>query len=133
MDGLSFADFAFEDVDAERIENFFLNRAAKWTRAVDRIVTFTGKQRFGRIGKIERDLLLFESFGQAAKLNLNDLFQIVFARPFFIKEPLADLLDRIERQVVGVARHVSWLRASGQHLKRGVLLHGPTVIPGSRA
>jgi hypothetical protein len=36
-----------------------------------------------------------------------------------------DLLDRIERQVVGVARHVSWLRASGQHLKRGVLLHGP--------
>jgi hypothetical protein len=37
----------------------------------------------------------------------------------------ADLLERIERQVVGVARHVSWLRASGQHLKRGVLLHGP--------
>jgi hypothetical protein len=36
-----------------------------------------------------------------------------------------DLLDRIERQVVGVARHVSRLRASGQHLKRGVLLHGP--------
>ena len=36
-----------------------------------------------------------------------------------------DLLERIERQVVGVARHVSWLRASGQHLKRGVLLHGP--------
>jgi ATPase family associated with various cellular activities (AAA) len=36
-----------------------------------------------------------------------------------------DLLERIERQVVGVARHVSWLRSSGQHLKRGVLLHGP--------
>jgi cell division protease FtsH len=36
-----------------------------------------------------------------------------------------DLLERIERQVIGVARHVSWLRASGQHLKRGVLLHGP--------
>ena len=36
-----------------------------------------------------------------------------------------DLLERIERQVAGVARHVSWLRASGQHLKRGVLLHGP--------
>jgi ATP-dependent 26S proteasome regulatory subunit len=27
-----------------------------------------------------------------------------------------------------VARHVSWLRASGQHLKRGVLLHG---LPGT--
>jgi ATPase family associated with various cellular activities (AAA) len=36
-----------------------------------------------------------------------------------------DLLQRIERQVVGVGRQVSWLRASGQHLKRGVLLHGP--------
>jgi hypothetical protein len=30
-----------------------------------------------------------------------------------------DLLERIERHVVGVARHVSWLRASGQHLERG--------------
>jgi hypothetical protein len=36
-----------------------------------------------------------------------------------------NLLERIERQVVGVARQVSWLRASGQHLKRGVLLYGP--------
>jgi hypothetical protein len=36
-----------------------------------------------------------------------------------------ELLERIERQVAGVARHASWLRASGQHLKRGVLLHGP--------
>jgi hypothetical protein len=36
----------------------------------------------------------------------------------------ADLLAGIERQVLGVQRHVSQLRASGQHLKRGVLLHG---------
>jgi hypothetical protein len=35
-----------------------------------------------------------------------------------------DLLERIERQVVGVGRQASRLRASGQHLKRGVLLHG---------
>jgi SpoVK/Ycf46/Vps4 family AAA+-type ATPase len=35
-----------------------------------------------------------------------------------------DLLDRIERQVVRVGRHALRLRASGQHLKRGVLLHG---------
>jgi hypothetical protein len=35
-----------------------------------------------------------------------------------------DLLDGIERQVLGVQRHVGRLRASGQHLKRGVLLHG---------
>jgi len=36
----------------------------------------------------------------------------------------ADVLDDIERQVVGVARHASRLLAGGQHLKRGVLLHG---------
>ncbi|OLT50933.1 ATP-binding protein [Cellulosimicrobium sp. CUA-896] len=34
-------------------------------------------------------------------------------------------LDRIKRQVVGVARHRAELEASGQHLKRGVLLYGP--------
>jgi ATPase family associated with various cellular activities (AAA) len=34
------------------------------------------------------------------------------------------LLDEIERQVIGVARHSGRLLASGQHLKRGILLHG---------
>jgi hypothetical protein len=37
----------------------------------------------------------------------------------------APVLDGIERQVLGVARHASRLRASGQHLRRGVLLYGP--------
>jgi hypothetical protein len=36
----------------------------------------------------------------------------------------SDVLDGIERQVLGVARHASRLLASGQHLKRGVLLYG---------
>ena len=36
----------------------------------------------------------------------------------------ADVLDGIEDQVVGIARHADRLLASGQHLKRGVLLHG---------
>jgi hypothetical protein len=34
------------------------------------------------------------------------------------------VIDGIERQVLGVARHSGRLLASGQHLKRGVLLHG---------
>jgi len=34
------------------------------------------------------------------------------------------VLDAIERQVLGVATYAERLRASGQHLKRGVLLHG---------
>jgi hypothetical protein len=36
----------------------------------------------------------------------------------------AAILDGIEQQVLGVARHSARLRASGQHVKRGVLLHG---------
>jgi ATPase family associated with various cellular activities (AAA) len=34
------------------------------------------------------------------------------------------VIDGVERQVLGVARHAGELLASGQHLKRGVLLHG---------
>jgi hypothetical protein len=35
------------------------------------------------------------------------------------------VLELVERQVLGIARHRASLQASGQHLKRGVLLHGP--------
>jgi hypothetical protein len=35
------------------------------------------------------------------------------------------VIDGIERQVLGVAKHASRLLASGQHLRRGVLLYGP--------
>ncbi|MFN8126379.1 MAG: ATP-binding protein [Candidatus Nanopelagicales bacterium] len=36
-----------------------------------------------------------------------------------------DLLERIERQVAGIAEHREFLRSHDQHLKRGVLLFGP--------
>ena len=48
-------------------------------------------------------------------------------RPHVAREQVIlppDVLDSIERQVLGVARHAPRLLASGQHLKRGVLLHG---------
>ncbi|MBP2336099.1 AAA family ATPase [Saccharothrix coeruleofusca] len=35
------------------------------------------------------------------------------------------VLESIEHHVVGVAEHAERLRAAGQHLKRGLLLHGP--------
>jgi ATP-dependent 26S proteasome regulatory subunit len=35
------------------------------------------------------------------------------------------VLDRVRRHVEGVARHRERLLAAGQHLKRGLLLHGP--------
>ena len=37
----------------------------------------------------------------------------------------AGVLDRVRRHVEGVARHRERLLAAGQHLKRGLLLHGP--------
>jgi hypothetical protein len=36
--------------------------------------------------------------------------------------------DDVRRQVIGVARHRDRLRASGQHLKRGLLLYGPPGV-----
>ena len=66
VNGLAFADFAFEDVETEGIENLLLNRALQRARAINRIVPFTREQFLGRIGEIERDLLLFEPFRQAA-------------------------------------------------------------------
>ncbi|TQS42102.1 AAA family ATPase [Cryptosporangium phraense] len=35
------------------------------------------------------------------------------------------VLERVRRHVAGVAEHRDRLRAAGQHLKRGLLLHGP--------
>ncbi len=93
MNGLAFADFAFEDVDAEWIENFFLNRAPERTRAVNRIVPFAREQFLSRIGKIKRDLLLVEPFRQSAKLDFDDLFKVVFGEP--IKND--DLIDAVEK------------------------------------
>jgi len=40
----------------------------------------------------------------------------------------AGILDRVERQAVAMARHGRRLRASGRHLRRGVLLHGPPGV-----
>ena len=49
------------------------------------------------------------------------------ARPTLAREHLVlpdGLLDGVERQIIGVARHRELLLAHGQHLKRGVLLYG---------
>ncbi len=40
----------------------------------------------------------------------------------------SETLETIRRQVVGVARHREALLAAGQHLKRGLLLHGPPGV-----
>ena len=38
------------------------------------------------------------------------------------------VLERVERQALGMARHAERLRASGRHLRRGLLLHGPPGV-----
>jgi len=49
-------------------------------------------------------------------------------RPELVREQLVlpeEALELVERQVLGIARHRERLRASGQHVKRGLLLYGP--------
>ena len=72
MNGLAFADFAFENIDAERIENLSLNGTPQGSRAVNGIVAFAREQCIGGIGQLERDLLLLETFRQSAKLNFDN-------------------------------------------------------------
>src|SRR6185503_20692823 len=38
------------------------------------------------------------------------------------------LLERIERQTIGFARHAATLRQAGRSLKRGLLLYGPPGV-----
>src|SRR6185437_8005540 len=64
-----------------------------------------------------------EVFGPAGGCLLGFLDRPRLDRAEVILPP--DLLDGIERQVLGIARYAASLLASGQHLKRGVLLHGP--------
>jgi len=58
--------------------------------------------------------------GRGALLSFLDRPQV--GRDQVVLPP--EILDGIERQVLGVARHASRLLASGQHLRRGVLLYG---------
>lgn len=49
-------------------------------------------------------------------------------RPTITRDQLilpVGVLDVIERQVLGIGEYRDWLRAGGQHVKRGVLLYGP--------
>ena len=68
------------------------------------------------------------SFGQP-RMGFVGAGPVMFhRRPAVAREELvlADgVLEAIEKQVVGIATYRDRLRASGQHVKRGLLLHGP--------
>jgi ATPase family associated with various cellular activities (AAA) len=63
-----------------------------------------------------------EVFGAGRQVPMNFLERPSVGRDQIVLP--ADVLDNIERQVLGVGRLAGRLLASGQHLKRGVLLHG---------
>jgi hypothetical protein len=63
-----------------------------------------------------------EAFGHGKGGQLRFLDRPQVDRDCVILPPA--VIDGIERQVLGVAKHADRLLASGQHLKRGVLLHG---------
>ncbi|HEV2253854.1 MAG TPA: ATP-binding protein [Streptosporangiaceae bacterium] len=63
-----------------------------------------------------------EVFGMGRQVPMNFLERPSVGRDQIVLP--AEVLDNIERQVLGVGRHSGRLLASGQHLKRGVLLHG---------
>jgi hypothetical protein len=63
-----------------------------------------------------------QMFGHGRGVLLNFLDRPQVARRHVVLPD--DLLDGVERQVLGVQQHAERLRSSGQHLKRGVLLHG---------
>jgi ATPase family associated with various cellular activities (AAA) len=63
-----------------------------------------------------------EVFGMGRQAPMNFLERPAIGRDQIVLP--SEVLENIERQVLGVGRHSSRLLASGQHLKRGVLLHG---------
>lgn len=68
------------------------------------------------------------SFGES-RMGHVTLGPIVFHhRPTLSRDAIVlpeGLLEQIERHVFGIAEHRDRLRAAGQHVKRGLLLHGP--------
>jgi len=69
-----------------------------------------------------------EVFGAGRQAPMNFLERPAVGRDQIVLPD--DLLENIERQVLGIGRHAGRLLASGQHLKRGILLYGPPVIHG---
>ena len=67
--------------------------------------------------------------GQVVSLSVHDqVLRVSFHRlPAITREQIIlpkGVLERVERESVGFARHAERLRAAGRHLKRGMLLHG---------
>jgi hypothetical protein len=76
----------------------------------------------GHVLEFGGDVFGAHAFGRVRRPLLSFVDRPSVGRDRVILPP--EVLDGIERQVLGVARHAGRLLASGQHLKRGILLHG---------
>jgi hypothetical protein len=104
-DGVSLDVAASDQAEAQQVLDDIWRLSVQHNVFRGHVITFAGEV-FGR----DRGALLH--FLDRPRLDRSEL----------ILPPA--LLDAIERQVLGIARHAERLLASGQHLKRGVLLHG---------
>ncbi len=64
------------------------------------------------------------SADELAWTSANDLASMIRRRRLSPVELTEALLQRIERQAMGLSKHAERLKAAGRHLKRGILLHG---------
>ncbi|WP_236796367.1 ATP-binding protein [Amycolatopsis sp. GM8] len=95
--------------------------------AADRAVAGAVRDRIERL-VLAHDVLRGQvlSFG-SSEYRGNELVTFL-PRPKFASSDVVlphGVLATIERHTVGIAEHAERLRAVGQHLKRGLLLHGP--------
>ena len=90
------------------------------------------RQMLARIYQLSRELSVFRgkvvSFGESQMFHQAAGPIIFHSRPVVARNDLVfpdGVLELIENEVIGIAAHRERLKASGQQVKRGVLLHGP--------
>ncbi len=95
--------------------------------AADRAVATVVRARIEAL-MVEHDMLRGQVMAFGTSENRGNELLTFLPRPTLRDEDVVlpdGVLDAIERHTVGIARHGERLLAAGQHLKRGLLLHGP--------
>ena len=93
----------------------------------DRAVATATRERIEEL-MAEHDILRGQVMAFGTSENRGNELLTFLPRPNLRDEDVVlpeGVLDSIERHTVGIARHGERLLAAGQHLKRGLLLHGP--------
>ncbi|MFD9958005.1 AAA family ATPase [Amycolatopsis sp. NPDC058986] len=95
--------------------------------AADRAIATAVRDRIEQL-MAEHDVLRGQVLAFGISENRGNELLTFLPRPELAGEDVVlpdGVLDSIERHIVGIAEHGDRLLAAGQHLKRGLLLHGP--------